>query len=109
MFTNTPGVTVWEKTTVNHAPAYIRHCTGAAYWEDTHGETVGGITRDPDDRALVIVSGQNLGDYLPKADDRIMNGIAADAQPPKEALTVTSVRDFRYGSARMQHIEVTAK
>lgn len=109
MFTNTPAVTIWEKTTVNHAPTYIRHQTGAAYWEDTNGETVDGITRNPDDRALMIVSAANLGAYKPKADDRIMNGGIVDEQPPKAALTVTSVKDFRYGSARVQHIEVTAK
>lgn len=109
MFTNTPAVTIWEKTTVNHAAAYVRHRTGAAYWEDTNGETIGGITRNPDDRVLMIVSAANLGDYMPKTDDRIMNGAVNDTQPPKNALTVTSVKDFRYGSASVQHIEVTAK
>lgn len=109
MFTNTPAVTIWEKTTVNHAAAYVRHQTGAACWEDTNGETVGGITRNPDDRVLIVVSAANLGDYMPKTDDRIMNGTVNDAQPPKTAMTVTSVKDFRYGSASVQHIEVTAK
>lgn len=109
MFTNTAAVTIWEKTTVNHTQTYIRHQTGAAYWEDTNGETVGGITRNPDDKALMIVSAVNLGNYMPKTDDRIMNGAILDAQPPKNALTVTSVKDFRYGSARVQHIELTAK
>lgn len=109
MFTNTAAVTIWEKTTVNHTPTYIRHQTGAAYWEDTNGETVSGITRNPDDRALMIVSAANLGDYMPKADDRILRGAADDAQPPKTAMTVTSAKDFRYGSDRVQHIEVYAK
>lgn len=109
MFTNTTAVTIWEKAVVNHTPTYIRHQTGAAYWEDTNGETVNGITRNPDDRALMIVSAANLGEYMPKADDRIMRGAIEDAQPPKTAMTVTSVKDFRYGSDRVQHIEVTAK
>lgn len=109
MITNTPAVTVWEKTVINRAPAYIRHQTGAAYWEDTNGETVNGITRNPDDRALMIVSSKNLGGYLPKTDDRMMRGAVEDAQPPNTALTVTSVKDFRYGTSRVQHIEVTAK
>lgn len=109
MFTNTPAVTIWEKATVNHTPTCIRHQTGAAYWEDTNGETINGITRNPDDKILMIVSAANLGDYMPKADDRIMRGAVDDAQPPKTALTVTSVNDFRYGSSRVQHIEVTAK
>lgn len=109
MFTNTPAVTIWEKTTVNHVPAYTRHQTGAAYWEDTNGETIGNITRNPDDKILMIVSAANLGDYVPKTDDRILNGEIADAQPPKTALTITSIKDFRYGSDSVQHIEVTAK
>lgn len=109
MFTNTDAVTVWEKTTINHAAAYIRHQTGAAYWEDTRGETVNGITRNPDDKALMIVSAANLGTYMPKADDRIMNGISAETQPPGSALTITSVKDFRYGTDNVKHVEVTAK
>ena len=109
MFTNTPAVTVWEKTVVNHAPAYVRHQTGAAYWEDTDGETVSGTSRRPDDKILMIASAANLGGYLPKTDDRIMNGENSAAHPPETALTVTSVKDFRYGSASVQHIEVTAK
>ena len=109
MFTNTPAVTIWEKATVNHTQTYIRHQTGAAYWEDTNGETINGITRNPDDKILMIVSAANLGGYLPKADDRIMRGAVADEQPPKTALTVTAAKDFRYGSSRVQHIEVTAK
>lgn len=109
MFTNTPAVTIWEKTAINHTPTYIRHQTGAAYWEDTNGETVNGITRNPDDKILMIVSEANLDGYMPKADDRIMRGAVDDAQPPKTALTVTAAKDFRYGSGRVQHIEVTAK
>lgn len=109
MFTNTPAVTIWEKAVVNHTPTCIRHQTGAAYWEDTNGETINGITRNPDDKILMIVSAANLGEYMPKADDRIMRGSVDDAQPPKTALTITSVNDFRYGSSRVQHIEVTAK
>lgn len=109
MFTNIYAVTIWEKTAVNHTPTYIRHQTGAAYWEDTNGETVNGITRNPDDKALMIVSAVNLGEYVPKADDRIMRGAIEDAQPPKTALTIAVVKDFRYGSSRVQHIEVAAK
>ena len=54
MLTNTPAVTVWEKTIVNRAAFYVRHQTGAAYWEETQGQTVGGIARDADNNVLVI-------------------------------------------------------
>ena len=107
MFVNA-SCTVWEKTANNRSPTYIRHTLGAVYWEDTHGETVNGIARNPDDRALILVHGDALGGYFPKTDDRILRGNTADEQPPKNALTVSAVKDFRYGSAAVQHIEVTA-
>lgn len=109
MFSNTPAVTIWEKTTVNHSTAYIRHQTGAAYWEETHGETVNGITRDPDDRVLIVIHADKIGGYIPQPDDRIMKGAVAGEKPPQNALTVTSVKDFRYGSDMVRHIEVTAR
>lgn len=108
MFTNTPAVTIWEKVTVNHAVTYIRHETGAAYWEDTHGEN-SGKNRSPDDKALILIHASNLGGYLPKPDDRIMRGAIADAQPDPHSLTVTAVQDYRYGSKHVRHIEITAK
>lgn len=108
MYTNRLHCTVWEKTVQNRAPAYIRHVMGPVYWEDTHGETVGGITRDPEDKILCIIHAP-LVTYLPKPDDRILSGEYTDEQPPQAALTVTSVKDFRYGSAAVAHIEVMAK
>ena len=109
MLTNTPTVTVWEKTVVGHAAAYVRHATGAAYWEETQGETTGSAARDPDNRALIIIHVSCIGEYIPKPDDRIANGISESEQPPAGALTVTAVKNFLYGPAAGQHIEVTAK
>lgn len=108
MFTNTDGCTIWEKTVKNRAPVYIRHETGAAYWEGTNGQT-GGKDRTPADKALVVIHAGNLGGYLPKKDDRILCGIHPEEQPPPVALTVMGVKDFRYGSPRVQHVEVTAE
>lgn len=108
MFTNKPACTIWEKTVQNRNPVYIRHVMGPVYWEDTHGETAGSIARDPEDKALCIIHAP-LVTYLPRRDDRILPGECADEQPPQNALTVTSVKDFRYGSATVAHIEVTAK
>lgn len=114
VFTNAPCCTVWEKTVQNRAPTYIRHTMSAVYWEDTNGIELGARTgsktsRNPDHTALIIIPAANLGGYLPKADDRILRGNVSDTQPPQNALTVASVKDFRYGSANVQHIEVTAK
>lgn len=113
MFTNSEGCTVWEKTERNRAPAYIRHETGPVYWEETTGQRQSqkgtGTDRSSANQALVVIASGNLGAYLPKPDDRIANGLHTDEQPPPKALTVTAVRDFRYGSAMVQHIEVTAE
>ena len=108
MFTNTEGCTVWEKTEKDRAPVYIRHETGADYWEGADAQR-GGKNRSPDDYALIVIPAANLGGYLPKPDDRIIRGVISDEQPQQSAMTVVSVKDFRYGSQRVQHVEVIAK
>lgn len=108
MFTNTEGCTVWEKTVQNRAPTYIRHETGAVYCEDTDAQS-DGKDRSPDDKMLIVIPAVNLGGYIPKPDDRIIRGIVPDSQPPQTAMTVMQIKDFRYGSPHVQHIEVTAK
>lgn len=108
MFTNTDGCTIWEKTVKDRAPFYIRHQTGAVYREITE-EQSSGKDRSPACKALVVIPAANLGDYLPKKDDRILCGIYPEDQPPQNAMTVMSVKDFRYGSAAVQHVEVSAE
>ena len=108
MFTNKPACTIWEKTVINRAPAYIRHVMGPVYWEDTNGETVNGITRNPDDKILCIIHAP-LVTYMPKRDDRILPGEVDEQSPPGTALTVSAVKDFRYGTADVQHIEITGR
>lgn len=110
MFTNRSACTVWEKTIVNHAPAYVRHVTGAVYWQDTRGQTVSaGDARSPDDSVFLAIHADQIGGYLPKKDDRILPDEVDAVSPPHDALTVMQVKDFRYGSHTMQHIEVTLK
>lgn len=104
--TNIPAVTVWEKTLVNRAPAYVRHETGAAYWQDNRGQT---NERQPDDSIFLAIHADQIGGYVPKTDDRVLPGSIADETPPKNAYTVANVKDLRYGSRMMQHIEVTVK
>lgn len=110
MFTNKPACTVWEKTTVNRAPAYVRHVLGAVYWEDVRGQTnVGADPRQPSDHCFVSIPEDSLNGYSPKKDDRILPGIAADSFPPAAALTVMSVRDCLHGSKAVRHVEVRAQ
>lgn len=110
MFTNKPACTIWEKTVVNHAPAYIRHETGAVYWQDTRGQSVlSGDARSPADSVFLAIPADSVGDYIPKKDDRVLPGSVQDASPPKTALTVMQVKDFLYAAPMMQHLEVTAE
>ena len=44
----------------------------------------------------------------PKRSDRIFCGRCTAAEPPEECRTVMEVKDFRYGSAGVQHLEVVA-
>ena len=38
MFTNKKGYTIYEKILKNHENIYVRHKTGAVYWEGSFGE-----------------------------------------------------------------------
>ena len=107
MFTNKNACTIWEKTSVNHTPVYVRHETGAVYWQDCRGQKAGsGDARSPDDSIFLAIPVGSISDYVPKKDDRILPDFVPDLNPPKDALTVMQVKDFRYGAAYMQHIEV---
>lgn len=108
--TNVAGVTVWEKTNIDRSPAYVRHTFGASYWEDTRGQTVmASDARSPSDSCFIAIPAKSISDYIPKKDDRIVCEICEDEQPPSDALTVMQVKNFLYGSSKMQHLEVNAK
>lgn len=105
MFTNQNGCTVWEKITIHRQVSYIRHEEGSLYWEQTHAQDT---DRKPKISVLAIIPADSVT-YVPKPDDRILPGIHEDDQPPRTALTVMSVRDFRYSSIRTAHVEVKAE
>lgn len=105
MFTNREGCTIYEKTVANRAPVYIRHTTtGPIYWQPSFGEE-SGKDRTPKKSVFVNIP-ESSTEYLPKEDDRVVNGIVEDAAPPNTALTVTNVKDLRYGSPKVRHIEL---
>ncbi len=107
MFTNKDGCTIYEKTIQNRAPTYIRHTTGAVYWEETAAQQQSNTARSETCSVLCCIPAASLT-YLPKKDDRIVCGICAEEQPPKTAHTVMRVKDLRYGSHAVQHVEVGA-
>ena len=93
MFTNKKGCTVYEKILKNHENIYVRHETGAVYWEDSFGEK-SGKDRVPENYALVIIP-EKSADYLPKADDKIVPEVIPAERPPATAMTMLKVREFR--------------
>ena len=109
MFTNKIGCTVYEhKVGADRMEAYVRHFIPTIYWEDTKGQTQSGTSMKQLDSVLCIIPASSLSDYIPKRNDRIVCGRCNDAEPPENCRTVMEVKDFRYGSPEVQHIEVTA-
>lgn len=107
MFTNRPGCTIYERTIQNRTPTFIRHEVGALYWEGTN-EQEGGTDRAPKNNAFVSIPASSI-DYEPKAGDRIVGSVIADAQPPATAMTIAQADDYRFGSPAVQHWELIAK
>ena len=109
MYTNKIGCTVYERTVgKDRMEAYVRHFFPTIYGEDVRGQTQSGTSMKQQDSVLCIIPASSLSGYLPKRSDRIFCGRCSDAEPPEECRTVMEVKDFRYGSAGVQHIEVTA-
>lgn len=105
---NVNAVTIWEKTIIDRAPAYIRHELGESYWQETQAQETSGTAHNPDDNIFLAVPAASVT-YLPKKDDRAVSGLCEDSSPPKTALTVMQVKDFRYLLPDMMHIEVILK
>ena len=105
--TNVPALTVWEKDISGRAPTFVRHEYGPGYWQDCRGESP---ARDPDDNTFAAIPATSILDsYIPRKDDRVLPGSIGDVSPPAAAMTITQVKNFLYGSAMMQHVEITAK
>lgn len=107
MFTNRKCCTIWESTVVDRTPTYIRHETGRVYWEDVVGQSnQGSDACAPADSVFLSIPEASLNGYIPKKDDRVMDGSIDDDKPPMNALTVMSVRNCLHGSKTVQHVEV---
>lgn len=109
MFTNQNACTIYEKAVQNRAPTYIRHTTGAVYWEEADAQAQANTSRTDAGTVFCSIPVKSLTGYIPKPDDRIVKGVCTEDQPPKDAHTIMKVGDFRYGSPAVQHIEITAE
>lgn len=112
MFTNCNAVTIYEKIVgADGFPAYLAHSIRMVYWEQCTGQTANQTaqksTMAQSHSIYLAIPAASLSDYSPKHGDLIAKGMR-DVPPPTDSYTVMTVTDCRYGSAAVQHIEVTA-
>lgn len=107
MFTNTDGCTFYCRSIQNRTPVFVRTETGAVYCEKAVSQS-DGTDRTPRNGTLIVIPEKSV-DFEPKVGDRVVCGIVSDDRCPPSALTVMTVKSFRYGSAGVRHWEVTAE
>ncbi len=110
MFTNTKVITVFHKTTdtEKRLPVWQKHLFYGVYWENCSGQSEsnkGNKGMDENNEIMCIIPEKSLKSFIPCKDDLICLGDVEE----KGGLTIMSVKNFRYGSGKVRHIEVTAK
>ncbi|MCM1316265.1 MAG: hypothetical protein NC244_12945 [Alistipes senegalensis] len=107
MFTNTKVITVFHKTTdvKKRLPTWEKHLLYGVYWENCSGQSEEDGGMEENNEILCIIPEKSLKNFIPCKDDFICLGDVEE----KGSLTIMSVKDFRYGSGKVRHIEVTAK
>lgn len=107
MFTNTKVITIFHKTTdaEKRLPMWEKHLFYDVYWENCSGQSVedGGV--EENNEILCIIPEKSVKNFIPCKDDFICLGDVDE----KGSLTIMAVKNFRYGSGKVRHIEVTAK
>lgn len=113
MFTNRKGCTVYEKTVQNRSPTFIRHEIKNIYWEDMQSQELNGQRgnnyRTSENEALIFIPEISIQEYSPKVGDKIVGEIIPDDNPPDNSMTIMTVKNFRFGSPAVRHLEVTAQ
>ena len=79
------------------------------YWEESIGSRQNGKEVQQSDSIYVCIPASSVTDYVPARDELLLRGIISEEiQTLPNKHTITAVADCRYGSAAVQHIEVTA-
>lgn len=105
MFTNTEVITIFHKTVKNRLPVWEKHLFYDVYWENSSGQSESNKGMTENNQILCIIPEKSLKNFIPCKDDYICLGDVDE----HGSLTVMEVKDFRYGSGKVRHIEVTAK
>ena len=115
MFTNTDIITVFRKGVdpVSRLEVWEKHTFRNVYWENCSAQDNSKISKSMTEDNLIfcIIPEKSISDFIPRKDDKIINGDFENLVSLKsdQYFTVMSVKDFRYGSSRVHHIEVNAK
>lgn len=115
MFTNTDVITVFHKgiDSAKKLPVWEKHTFPNVYWENCSAQDNSKISRSmtEDNMVLCIIPEKSISDFIPCKDDLIAKGNCENISNPEKIqhLTIMAVKDFRYGSTRVHHIEVNAK
>ena len=112
MYTNTPVITVFEKTVgSDHLPVYLPHTYAPAYWEQQTGQRMNknanASSMAQNYAIYAAIPAKAITGYMPKYEDLICRGYA-EIPDESACYTVMTVTDCLYGSPAVQHIEVTA-
>lgn len=110
MFTNTKVITVFHKTIDPEKclPKWEKHLFHDVYWENCSAQSEENKGMGESNLILCIISEKSLKNFVPQKDDFIIRG-NAESYENAEKFTVMDVKDFRYGSKKVRHIELTAK
>ena len=115
MFTNTDIITVFHKNIgpVQRLEVWEKHIFKNVYWENCSAQDNSKISKSmaEDNLIFCIIPEKSISDFIPRKDDKIVKGDSENLSSLKsdKYFTVMSVKDFRYGSSRVHHIEVNAK
>ena len=107
MFTNTKVITVFHKTTdvEKRLSKWEKYLFYDVYWENSSGQSESNKSMTENNGILCIIPEKSLKNFIPCKDDYI----CLDDVDEHGSLTVMEVKDFRYGSGKVRHIEVIAK
>lgn len=115
MFTNTDIITVFRKGVdpVSRLEVWEKHTFHNVYWENCSAQDNSKISKSMTEDNLIfcIIPEKSISDFIPRKDDKIIRGDFENLSSLKsdQYFTIMSVKDFRYGSSRVHHIEVNAK
>lgn len=107
MFTNTKIITVFHKTidAEKRLPIWEKHVFQNVYWENCSAQSEETKGMGESNLILCIIPEKSIKNFIPCKDDLICLGDVDE----QGGFTVMEVKDFRYGSPHVRHIEVTAK